>query len=419
MELNSNLSTDGLVQSILKRIEDSTSRKGKGKFTYIIGNNGSGKSRVLGALSEALESKQAKSLVACIASSIHDRFRYGDHGNVKYMGARNARNAVFLTAIERDLSRYILQAMLINRALFKVLCESVKLDITFVIGEKSVAYLQPNFDEDLRDATRIRNKADELGLLRARPLGMLNRIAQGNGRFDQLSMAQIPALIAYLDANIEIKLKIKNERNLITDFEGLSTGEQNRLLMFAKILSVMEDRTVFLIDEPELSLHLHWQMEFHETLMGILSRLERFHVVIATHSPIMISEGVRADDNSDNIVAVLDARVDGKVRASHPGNDNRSVSYRFYSFFEVASHEQLVLKQFHTSPYQTREVSVEIADTVLDYAKGATEKAEAIALLRSLGSAVGLSAQAEKQILAAIQFVRKGLTNSIKDKIAT
>lgn len=108
MELDLDYSSGELVQSILKRIEDSTARKGKGKFTYIIGNNGSGKSRVLGALSEKLESKQPRSIVACIASSIHDRFQYGDHGNVKYMGARNARNAVFLTAIERDLSRYIL-----------------------------------------------------------------------------------------------------------------------------------------------------------------------------------------------------------------------------------------------------------------------------------------------------------------------
>jgi predicted ATPase len=418
MELNFNHSSGGLVQSVLKRIEDSTARKGKGKFTYIIGNNGSGKSRVLGALSEILETKAAKNIVACIASSIHDRFRYGDHGNVKYMGARNARNAVFLTAIERDLSRYILQAMLIDRALFKVLCESVDLDITFSIGEKSVAYLQPGFNEDLRDATRLRNKADELGLLRARPLGMLNRIAQGSGRFDHLSLAQIPALIAYLDANIEIKLKIENRRKLVTDFEGLSTGEQNRLLMFAKILSVMEERTVFLIDEPELSLHLHWQMEFHKTLVKILSRLDRFHVVIATHSPIMISEGVRADGNVDNVVAVLDARIDNRRKTNLQQNYNKSVSYKFYSFVEVASHEQLVLRQFHTSPYQTREVSVEIADTVLDYAEGATERGEAIALLRSLSSAMGLSEQAKKQIQAAIQFVGKGLTKSIKDKIS-
>jgi len=294
----------------------------------------------------------------------------------------------------------------------------VKLDITFSLGEKSVAYLQPDFQEDLRDAQRIRSKADELGLLNARPLGMLNRIAQGSGRFEQLSVAQVPTLIAYLDANIDIKLKITNENDLNTDFEGLSTGEQNRLLMFAKIMSVMEERTIFLIDEPELSLHLHWQMEFHETLTQILSGLEKFHVVIATHSPIMISEGVRSDSNSENVVVVLGARADDKLKASRSENNNRNVPFRFYSFVEVASHEQLVLRQFHTSPYQTREVSVEITDTILGYAEGLTVKAEAIAILRNLGTAVGLSTQAEQQIQAAIIFVRKGLAKSIKDKIS-
>lgn len=419
MEPNSNYSSDELIKSILKRIEESTAHEGKGKFTYIIGNNGSGKSRVLGGLSEALRGNEEQNLVACISSSIHDRFRYGSHGNVKYMGARNARNAVFISAIERDLSRYILQGILIDKALFKTLCKSVGLDITFSLSEKSVAYLQPDFTEDLRDAKRLRDRADELELLRARPLGILNRIAQGNGRFEQLTPAQVPTLIAYLDANIDIKLKIKNERGLTTDFEGLSTGEQNRLLMLSKIMSVMEERTVFLIDEPELSLHLHWQMEFHQTLLNVLSVLNKFHVVIATHSPIMISEGVRADSDSDNIVAVLDARIDGKIKNNWSGNNNQITSCRFYSFLEVASHEQLVLRQFHTSPYQTREVSVEITDTVLSYAEGATEKLEAIAILQGLNAALGLSKEARCQIQAAIAFVRKGLAKSIKEKIST
>lgn len=419
MEPNSNYSSDELIQSILKRIEESTTHQNKGKFTYIIGNNGSGKSRVLGGLSEALQGNEGQNLVACISSSIHDRFRYGNHGNVKYMGARNARNAVFISAIERDLSRYILHAMQIDKALFRTLCKSAGLDITFSLSEKSVAYLQPDFHEDIRDAKRLRDRADELNLLRARPLGILNRIAQGNGRFEQLTPAQIPTLIEYLNANIDIKLKIKNDRSLITDFEGLSTGEQNRLLMFSKIMSAMKERTVFLIDEPELSLHLHWQMEFHETLMNILSALDKFHVVIATHSPIMISEGVRVDSNPENIVAVLDARIDGKIKNNWSGSNTQNNSCRFYSFLEVASHEQLVLRQFHTSPYQTREVSVEITDTVLSYAEGTTEKSEAIAILQGLTVASGLSAEAKQQIQAAIAFVRKGLAKSIKDKIST
>jgi predicted ATPase len=418
MEPNSNYSSDELIKSILKRIEESTTHEGKGKFTYIIGNNGSGKSRILGGLSEALRDNEEQNLVACISSSIHDRFRYGSQGNVKYMGARNARNAVFISAIERDLSRYILQGMLIDRALFKALCKAVGLDITFSLNEKSVAYLQPDFAEDLRDAKRLRDRASELKLLKARPLGILNRIAQGTGRFEQLTSAQVPTLIAYLDSNIDIKLKIKNEQGLTTDFEGLSTGEQNRLLMFSKIMSAMEERTVFLIDEPELSLHLHWQMEFHQTLMSTLSALNKFHVVIATHSPIMISEGVRVDSDPDNIVAALDTRTDGKIK-NNWSNNNQTTSCRFYSFLEVASHEQLVLRQFQTSPYQTREVSVEITDTVLSYAEGTTEKSEAIAILQALNAALGLSKEARQQILGAIAFVRKGLTKSIREKIST
>ena len=400
MEKNPHHSTDDITQFILKRIEESITQEGRGKFTYIIGNNGSGKSRALGSLSVALEGNKKPSLVACISSSIHDRFRYGEYGNVKYMGARNARNAVFLTAIERDLSRYILQATLIKKTILKTLHASVGFDITFSISEKSISYLQPDFNDELRDAIRIRNKAEELNLLGKRPLSTLNRIAQGNGRFEDLTKAQASTLLSYLDTNIDIKLKIENEQGLSTDFDGLSTGEQNRLLMFAKILSAMKEHSVFLIDEPELSLHLHWQMEFHEKLSKILSKLNKYHVVIATHSPIMISEGVRRDREPGNIVTVLNRRVDGNLRTDSTENEAPRRLFNTYSFAEVSSHEQLVLRQFQTSPYQTREVSVEITEAVLSYAEGTKEKSETLNTLQELSAATGLSGQAKTQIKA-------------------
>lgn len=417
MEQNTQHSAADIVQLILGRIEESITQEEKGKFTYIIGNNGSGKSRVLGALSIALENNKNPSLVACISSSIHDRFRYGEYGNVKYMGARNARNAVFLTARERDLSRYILRATLLRKSILKILRTSVGLDVTFSISEKSISYLQPDFSEELRDAIRIRSKAEELKLLGKRPLSTLNRIMQGNGRFEELTKAQASTLLSYLDTNIDIKLTIKNEQGLSTDFDGLSTGEQNRLLMFAKILSAMEEHSVFLIDEPELSLHLHWQMEFHKELSKILSKLNKFHVVIATHSPIMISEGVRNDGSPGNVVAVLDRMAGGVCDKDLTENKVQGKLFRIYSFAEVASHEQLVLRQFQTSPYQTREVSVEITEAILSYAEGSKEKNETMNILKELSVAMGLSEQAKIQIADAIDFVQKDLARSVKEEL--
>ena len=46
---------------------------------------------------------------------------------------------------------------------------------------------------------------------------------------------------------------------------------------------------MILIDEPELSLHVSWQINFIEDLERIL-RLRRLKVLIATHSPQIIHD---------------------------------------------------------------------------------------------------------------------------------
>ncbi|WP_339498482.1 AAA family ATPase [Pseudomonas canadensis] len=418
MEQEPYFSPSELIPSLISRIRASLAKNSVGGFTYIIGNNGTGKSRALSEISLLLEKKNGGDTVACISSSIHDRFRFGTTGNVKYLGARNARNAVFLSAIERNLSYYVLQAMQIDRRLLKELISAAGMDISFAISEKSISELEKSSSELTRDGRRVQQKAADQGLLTGRSLAMLKRVAKGDGRFESLTPAQIPMLIGYLESNIDMSLRIQVRGDDYSDFGGLSTGEQNRLLIFAKIISVMEEGTVFLIDEPELSLHLHWQMDFHKTLKKLLSRLQRFHVVVATHSPILISEAVREDSNSSNIVAVLSH---GGSRSLHKGASKEShalVSFRLHSFTDVASHEQLVLKQFHTSTFETREVSVEIADTVLSHVEGFTEKSDALAILEELGGAVGLSDQAKKQLEAAIQLVKRGLATSIKEQIA-
>lgn len=400
------------IDELFSRVSTSMRSKKGGRFTYVIGNNGTGKSRALAELAERFNEIRSEKVVACIASSIHDRFIFGDRGRIRYMGARNGTNAVFLAAIERKLSRYILQAMLIDRKLFHELSRAVNLELSFSVAKQSIAALQNAAASKTRDAKRITLRAEQSGLLNARPLGMLKRIAEGDGSFESLTDAQIPTLIRYLDLNIDMQIKIKYGRESI-GFGGLSTGEQNRLLLFAKVLSVLEEGTIFLIDEPELSLHLHWQMQFHRTLVELLSRITRFYVVVATHSPVIISEAARLDHKSDsNVVAVLSRKGPDGLRVRGYRDEVGKVSCEFHKFSEVASHEQLVLRQFQTSTYQTREVSVEVADTILSVAEGDKGKDEAISILDELLHVVGLSPEAEIQINAAIALLKRDLVTS-------
>lgn len=418
MGMQGNISSTSveIVENMLARIKSSMRGKKSGHYTYVIGNNGTGKSRLLRMLAKRLEEFRSDGVVACISSTVHDRFNYGDHERVRYMGARNSTNAVFLSAVDRQLSKFILQAMQIDRGLFKHLSEAVSMNISFVLDEKAIDAIQNIPEKSTRNNDRMIKKADELGLLKPRSIAMLRRIAKGDGYFEFLTEAQIPMLLNYLDLNIDFSLRVELSEGELVGFGELSTGEQNRLLFFAKVLSAMHEGATFLVDEPEISLHLHWQMEFHSTLAKLLSRLTRYHVIIATHSPIIISEAVKADsENVDNVVAVLHRpQVDGQ-QAKYRGPGSGAIICKMHSFVEVASHDQLVLRYFQTSPYQTREVSVEVADAVLSLAEGESGKLDALKLLSDLRAVIGLSKEAERQIDAAIKLVNNDLVGSIKN----
>lgn len=404
---------DQLIDLLATRVAASTRSTRAGRVTYIIGNNGTGKSRVLGALAAWLGQVRPTRTVACIANSIHDRFKYGDSGRVRYLGARNQTNAVFLSGIDRQLSRLILRAMTIDPNLFLALREAVSMDLVFRIGKDFEAQVMRLLKEPSERSRGRRSKANIFKSLGgARPMGMLRRVARGSGRFEQLTQAQIRTFLQYIELGVDIQLDVVLPDKEAFNFGQLSTGEQNRILILAKVLSTMEQGAVFLIDEPEVSLHLHWQMKFHQTLMDLLSRLTRFHVVIATHAPIIISEAAKYDPlNEKNLVAILRHDVENGATLGEVANARGEVSLETRSFAEVASHDQLVLRYFQSAPYHTREISVEIADAVLGVAEGVKTPDDAAKLLHRLENTEGLSDEARNQIREALSFVHRDLAN--------
>ena len=64
----------------------------------------------------------------------------------------------------------------------------------------------------------------------------------------------------------------------------LSSGEQHELVLLYRLIFSTAPRTLFLIDEPELSLHVAWQERITEDLEEIAG-LGEAQFVLATHSP--------------------------------------------------------------------------------------------------------------------------------------
>jgi predicted ATP-binding protein involved in virulence len=69
----------------------------------------------------------------------------------------------------------------------------------------------------------------------------------------------------------------------------LSSGEQHELVLLYELLFKVQPKSLVLIDEPELSLHVGWQVNFLRDLQEI-AKLSDIDVLIATHSPSLIHD---------------------------------------------------------------------------------------------------------------------------------
>lgn len=83
-----------------------------------------------------------------------------------------------------------------------------------------------------------------------------------------------------------IFLKSANQK---IDIYHLSSGEKQIVTFFAYLIFGLEttSQSIFIVDEPELSLHLNWQRKFVDAIMSINQNMQ---LIFATHAPEMIGK---------------------------------------------------------------------------------------------------------------------------------
>jgi ABC-type cobalamin/Fe3+-siderophores transport system ATPase subunit len=74
----------------------------------------------------------------------------------------------------------------------------------------------------------------------------------------------------------------------------LSSGEQNQIIILYELLFKAPRGSLVLIDEPETSMHVAWQLEFLEDIESI-AKISGLSFIIATHSPDIINTATPID----------------------------------------------------------------------------------------------------------------------------
>lgn len=89
-----------------------------------------------------------------------------------------------------------------------------------------------------------------------------------------------------VDTNGRIYFSTKYSKKPI-NIQNLSSGEKQLLTFFANLIFNVKEKKagIFVVDEPELSLHLSWQKMFVERTMSINKNIQ---LIFATHAPEII-----------------------------------------------------------------------------------------------------------------------------------
>ena len=86
------------------------------------------------------------------------------------------------------------------------------------------------------------------------------------------------------EANFYLRLL---KRKKIIDIEFLSSGEIEILNLCTQLF--FNEKKIIIIDEPEKSLHLEWQILFGQIIDTILEYDNDLQIIIATHSPFIVN----------------------------------------------------------------------------------------------------------------------------------
>lgn len=245
---------------------------GQGRSIYIIGNNGEGKSLLLRELAE-FSSKNGRKTVG-ISFGTTDRFEFGTAENPEltqfnYEGARtsvdgsNSRKAANDICIKMlNIHRAPERLIAFKNALSMLEFDAQRFILPFV-NRRAIADAENELEQMLELTDDVRSNI---------------RLTEG-----------------IKEKSHQVAFMRRNFKGGITPFSELSSGEQQMLALTIKIIASAEPESLMLVDEPEISLHVSWQ-RLLPTLLAELGDHFRCDIVVATHSPLVISSATRSRD---------------------------------------------------------------------------------------------------------------------------
>jgi len=109
-------------------------------------------------------------------------------------------------------------------------------------------------------------------------LEMFTKIVNSRLKFKNIQISRENGIEVFKENNSEKPLSLNQ----------LSSGEKQEIILFYELIFQIDKDVHLLIDEPEISLHIEWQLKFMDDLLKI-AEYKNLKVTVATHSPQIIN----------------------------------------------------------------------------------------------------------------------------------
>lgn len=299
-------------ESILSEIKKDTGLK----YYYLLGDNGTGKSRFLSKISS---DKNINRPILMMSFGISDRFKFSKKlSNRVYLGQRNSSNAIFLANREKEISKLLLDNMIKEGMLKEIINKNLGIEFVIELPKEENMYdarslrrlkEPPNSKQNSssEDDARKKKREENEKKFNENKLAISELIKSKKTEFEIKDMQLMLTGLDY-GLNITTKFKYKEQSNSLdhikeeisTPLNELSSGYQVKILLLARLTNNIKDNSIVLIDEPETSMHIKWQNIFHSELNSIIQDcgIENSTIVVATHSPAILTSAIGDNVNS-------------------------------------------------------------------------------------------------------------------------
>lgn len=94
------------------------------------------------------------------------------------------------------------------------------------------------------------------------------------------------------------------------DFSNASSGEFHFLHLYSSLAKSIDENSIVLIDEPEISLHPNWQQSWYNLLKPLLDKYNTSHLIVSSHSHLIVSDLPPANSSintlrrKDNVITI-------------------------------------------------------------------------------------------------------------------